>query len=327
MFRKPSKGFTLVEMLVVITIIGILAAMAIPNFLKAKNKAKEAEARNNLSTIRDWVERYHTDMGQYPTYLAGGNETSWLVFQTEIGAVDPAYAQLKDPLIDKGYIKSYPHNPFMDEDFGRHMQVVTDFEITGQPMGDPRFGDQGWLMANVMDDPRFWDAARTPGEPWLQFSHSRGAPNGQYILYAKGGVVLSGVGRQDHWPGQFFYRSLGELDLQQVRVPEGPANIWDFRIGRYNDYIMGVYGAEETKGIDIIRLSGTGTYYNNPDDNFNYDVALAFPGVMGGGNTSLQPMPMFPYKGINGKMNYGAPDGQPDGIILAFSAGGWKLQP
>lgn len=74
MFRKPSKGFTLVEMLVVITIIGILAAMAIPNFLKAKNKAKEAEARNNLSIIRDSVERYHTDMGSTRRILPGATE-------------------------------------------------------------------------------------------------------------------------------------------------------------------------------------------------------------------------------------------------------------
>ena len=53
MFRKmmEKKGFTLIELMIVVAIIGILAAIAIPNFLKFQAKAKQSEAKNNLSAI------------------------------------------------------------------------------------------------------------------------------------------------------------------------------------------------------------------------------------------------------------------------------------
>jgi hypothetical protein len=103
--------------------------------------------------------------------------------------------------------------------------------------------------------------------------------------------------------------------------------VWDFRVSNFKAYIMGVYGAENTKGLDVIRLTGNGNYFNDPDDNFNYDVPLALPEVMGGGGTSTQPMPAFPYKNPERQEEWawGCPDGHADGIILAFSSGGWRV--
>jgi len=48
---RERKGFTLIELMIVVAIIGILAAIAIPNFLKFQAKAKQSEAKNNLSAI------------------------------------------------------------------------------------------------------------------------------------------------------------------------------------------------------------------------------------------------------------------------------------
>jgi type II secretion system protein G len=74
-----NHGFTLIELLIVVAIIGILAAIAIPNFLEAQTRAKYARARADTRTISTALEQFHVDNKRYP---AGGvqspeAETQW----------------------------------------------------------------------------------------------------------------------------------------------------------------------------------------------------------------------------------------------------------
>lgn len=59
-------AFTLIELLIVVLIIGILASIAIPNFLEAQTRARVSRAENDLRTIATSLEMYQTDWNRYP---------------------------------------------------------------------------------------------------------------------------------------------------------------------------------------------------------------------------------------------------------------------
>jgi len=63
--HKRRGGFTLIELMIVVAIIGILAAIAIPNFLKFQLKAKSSEGKTNLAAIRTAEESYFSEFGSY----------------------------------------------------------------------------------------------------------------------------------------------------------------------------------------------------------------------------------------------------------------------
>jgi prepilin-type N-terminal cleavage/methylation domain-containing protein len=73
MSQKKIAGFTLIELMIVVAIIGILAAVAIPKFADLVTKSKEAAVKGNLGTVRSAVSIYYGDTeGGYPTNLFTG---------------------------------------------------------------------------------------------------------------------------------------------------------------------------------------------------------------------------------------------------------------
>ena len=67
--RRAEQGFTLIELMVVIAIIGILASMVAPTYQHIVERAKETVLRHNLSAIRDVIDQYYADKGKYPDSL------------------------------------------------------------------------------------------------------------------------------------------------------------------------------------------------------------------------------------------------------------------
>lgn len=69
-----ERGFTLIEILVVIGIIALLAGLAFPAYQNAQNQAKKAQARNDLAQLVTAVNAYYTEYGKYP--LPAANQGS-----------------------------------------------------------------------------------------------------------------------------------------------------------------------------------------------------------------------------------------------------------
>ena len=71
MFKRlnTKKGFTLIELMIVVAIIGILAAIAIPNFLTYQCKAKQSEAKQSLGAISKNEMAYHAEYDSFTTDL------------------------------------------------------------------------------------------------------------------------------------------------------------------------------------------------------------------------------------------------------------------
>ena len=104
MHFRNKQGFTLIEIMLVVIIIGILAAMAIPNLAgrgeEARNKAAKADIEANLSTALDL---YELDNGKYPTTAQG---LSSLIEQP---TVSPVPKDWNGPYIKK---KKVPVDPW-----------------------------------------------------------------------------------------------------------------------------------------------------------------------------------------------------------------------
>ncbi len=88
-----NRAFTLIELLIVVAIIGILAAIAVPNFLNAQVRAKVARVESDFRTLATALEMYQMDQNAYPPYGFWGGHTSPAYFN----ALSTPVAYLSNP--------------------------------------------------------------------------------------------------------------------------------------------------------------------------------------------------------------------------------------
>jgi general secretion pathway protein G len=111
---KAKRGFTLVEILIVVVILGILAAIVIPQFTQASTEAKENSLRSDLQSLRSQIELYKCQHNDIPPSLA--DFANQMVYTTQINGTASASKQRVDPFNFGPYLERVPENPFTNND-------------------------------------------------------------------------------------------------------------------------------------------------------------------------------------------------------------------
>lgn len=83
-----KSGFTLIELIVVLTIIALMLSIVVPKYFHSIDKAKESMLRQNLAGMRETIDKFYGDLGRYPDSL--------------------------DELVQRQYIRAIPTDPVTD---------------------------------------------------------------------------------------------------------------------------------------------------------------------------------------------------------------------
>ena len=103
---RSRSGFTLLELIIVVAVIGILATIAMPALKDVPRRAAEAVLKSDLRTFRDVIDQFHGDKGHYPATL--------------------------DALVEAGYLRAIPRDP-ITKSTDTWLVVYEEFDLEEQP--------------------------------------------------------------------------------------------------------------------------------------------------------------------------------------------------
>jgi type II secretion system protein G len=155
--QKLRVGFTLIELMIVVAILGIVAAIVLPEFQSHSQKAKEAAAKDNLRILRDAIERYAIEHNDIPPGYLNDDPA-------QIPSGIRTYLHLTK---NKKYLGSMPINPFNNQ-----------YQVTAVKNSDPfpvaavipSAGGYGWIYKPATKTIKLnKDGVDSEGVPYLDY--------------------------------------------------------------------------------------------------------------------------------------------------------------
>jgi type II secretion system protein G len=186
--RSHIRAFTLIELLIVVAIIAILAAIAVPNFLEAQTRAKVSRCAADMRSVRTALESYRVDTNKYP-------ETDFGIANLDLPGC--GMLRLTTPV---AFITSVPKSPFTEKNMGNP--------------GTPK-------LSNLMGVYLYVRALRAESAPGVYIG-TAGVPPEFDANYNEDRIRY--ISQNSSLASNIAQRSLGFWELKSV----GPNNVDDF---------------------------------------------------------------------------------------------------
>jgi general secretion pathway protein G len=128
--RIQARGFSLIELMVVMSLIAILATMGLAQYRSSVVRAREAVLKEDLFRMRDAIDQFYADKGQYPSSL--------------------------EALVSDGYLRKMPRDPFTESDAS--WQMVPAEPDPNNPTAEPGVYDvKSGSEATALDGTKYAD--------------------------------------------------------------------------------------------------------------------------------------------------------------------------
>lgn len=179
--NRQQRSFTLIELLIVVAIIGILAAIAVPNFLNAQTRAKLAKVRADMKNLSTALESYHLDHNHYPYFDGGGfparfHSITYRLIQLTTPTAYISHLDIQDP-----FLKVIPAQGYEDE-IPRHSYNYRNHECF-----KPDFRVKVWVLNSLGPD-----MTANQGLQIEEWARGLIAPDAIIVYHPSNGLISTG---------------------------------------------------------------------------------------------------------------------------------------